>query len=443
MTPVRAVARRALPGLALLAVLFAVYAATVDSGPSYDVRSANFASWKIAEDGDPTPPISDYPELDALAVRWIWVIDNADGDEVVGRAPGVVAAAVPAYWLVSPERMTTIPGAVTAALLAATTVTLFFSLVRRHRGTRDAMGAALVLGLTTPMWSVAADGMWPHTLTTFGIIGMAWAADRDRWWLVGAFGGAALWGRLHVAIVCAVLGVVVAIGRRRPAVAIRAGVASLAALALMTVWTHWVFGSFDPTSAYETGRFVEWADRDVVSVLVNQLGLWISPYRGMLVWTPLLLVLAPALRRGWKDLPDWSRALVMGGFAYTVVQGTFSRFSGGDNFYGYRLGLEMLTCLAPALALTTERMGPVARRAFGPVLVLQFCLIMPGSLIDVLEFADPSPWRFNALVAAVGRQPVLMGLLLLTGALAATLALRLWRQAAARRPTGPSYDAGR
>ena len=43
--------------------------------------------------------------------------------------------------------------------------------------------------------------------------------------------------------------------RRRPGIAVRAGVAAGAMLALMSVWTRWMYGSWDPTSGYRAGDF--------------------------------------------------------------------------------------------------------------------------------------------------------------------------------------------
>ena len=70
---------------------------------------------------------------------------------------------------------------------------------------------------------------------------------------------------------------------------------------------------------------------------------------------------------------------MVGCLAYTVLQAELNRFSGGSSFYGYRLTLEMLAGLAPALALSAHRMGRVARGLFGPVAVVQVAMIGTGS----------------------------------------------------------------
>ncbi len=388
----------------LFCVTAAIYVLTISPDPSPDVFSADFAAWHIAQTGQPVPDIADFPALDHNIIRETWIVRTADGREAIGRAPGVIAASVPAYWLLAPDTLTAIPGGIVAALLTAGTVTLLFGALRRRTGDRVALVAAVVLGLATPMWSVAADGVWPHTLTTFGIVGMAWAADRERWWLVGLFGGVALWGRLHAALVCAVLGLGVALLRRRPEIALRVGLVSGAMLGLMAVWTHWMYGSWDPSSGYRAGDFTD----NVATYALdptNLLGFWVSADRGLLVWTPLLLVLAPAVVRGWRELPDGSRMLLVAGLAYLVVQGLLNRFSGGDAFYAYRTSLELLACAAPACALSLDRVGPVARRWLVPLAVLQVVLIAPGAVIDDLHVPVAEVWYHNAFVVGVLTRP--------------------------------------
>lgn len=411
--------------LGLFAAVALVYLLTISPDPSPDVYSADFAAGHIARTGDPVPEISDFPALDHNIIRETWIVETADGREAVGRSPGVIAASVPAYAVLRPDGVTAIPGGIAAALLTAGTVTLLFLTLRERIGSRTALLAAVVFGLTTPMWSIAADGMWPHTLTAFGIIGMAWAADRDRWWLVGVLGGVVLWGRLHAAIICAVVGLGVALARRRPAIAARVGVASAAMLGLMSVWTHWMYGRWDPSSGYRAGDFTEnvafgW------TTLVNFSGFLVSPDRGLLVWTPLLVVLAPSLVRGWRDLPDWARTLAIAGVVYLGAQGLLVRFSGGDQFYAYRTSLELVACLTPALALTAPGMGPLARRAFVPVAVLQAVLIAPGSIVDGFYVKVAHVWHHNAFVMGWVERPVLMGVLAGGALLAALTFLRAW-----------------
>lgn len=409
--------------LALYAALAAAYLPTIGTNPSPDVYTADFAAWHLARSGEPVPDIPDFPLLDDNVIRATWIVETADGREAVGRAPGVIAAVVPAYWLAERLAPTTavsaVPGGVTAALLTAATVTLLFSLLRRHLRDREALLAAGLFGLATPMWSISADGVWPHTVTTLGIVGTAWAADRQRWWLAGVLGGVALWGRLHAALVWAVLGLGVAWARRRPGVAVRVGVASTALLALMSVWTRWMYGRWDPSSGYRAGDFTGNAAGNALDWR-NFAGFLVSPDRGLLVWTPLVLLLLPALVRRWRDLPDWSRWLLAGGAAYTVAQGLLVRFSGGDQFYGYRTSLELLACATPALALSAPAMGRVARRLLAPVAVLQLVVVAPGAVVDGPYVLADDVWSRNAFLETASARP---GVVAACAAAAAALAL--------------------
>ena len=76
------------------------------------------------------------------------------------------------------------------------------------------------------------------------------------------------------------------------------------------------------------------------------------------------------------------------GLAYTLVQMSFNRFTGGDTSYGYRLGLELLACATPAVAFTAHRMGRVARRVIGPVVAVQFFAIFLGASLDSFYVAQ-------------------------------------------------------
>lgn len=432
LSPSRVLERAwALP-LAVFAVTFVVYALSAAySSVSGDVLSTHLASWQFAR-GTPYLDQIVFPPLEEHPGRDIWVVTLDNGRELVGRSPGAVALAVPAYALLGTGDFSLAPGALTAAALTATSIALFAAAVQRFRPRREAALAALALGLTTPMWSVAANGMWPHTVTTLGLCGMAWAAtlpDRRRWWLVGLFGGVVLWGRLHAALIVAVLGLYVAWRERSWRPVWQVGGPSAALLVAQTAWTRWFYGSWNPVSAYNTDPFSDFAGDHRLDV-VNQLGAWVSPDRGLLVWTPLVLVLAAALVRSWSSLPAWSRGLVYGGLAYSLLQGVLNRFSGGDSFYGYRLMLEFLCCLAPALALSASSMGPLARRIFAPVLALQAIAISAGAVNGELGLLHEDAWRANSFVAALGGQVWLALAVVAIAAAMGTLGRRIWNDAA-------------
>lgn len=410
-----------------------IYSATISRLPSYDATTANMVSWNIANTGSPDVRLTDFPGFNGLSTRGGWLVHDAHGHEMIGRAPGVIAASIPAYLLAGRGAFSVVPGALTAALLTAAAMAWLFWLLDRLVPTRVALQAVLVLGFTTPVWTVAADALWPQSLTLLGMVGMAVCARSDRWWLVGFWGGFAATGRLHVAIVCLVLAVGCSWQRRRWAPMLQAGAVGLLWLGTISLWTHWMYGKWDPTSGYVASRFVDYATGHRFDV-VNLLGFLISPHRGLLVWTPVLLLLLPALVRGWRNLPDWTRWLAVGGGLYLLVQGMLNRFSGGFFFYGYRLPLEALVCLTPALVLSRDHCRRVARALFGPLVILQGALVIPGALTDL--YTPPvDSWTTNALWYWFTRKPAAIAGLVLASGLMTALAVRL---AGARTVTEPA-----
>jgi alpha-1,2-mannosyltransferase len=416
----------------LVFLVFAAFALTISHGVvSLDVWSANFSSWHLARTGSPWVDGLPMPPLDDNPARSSWLTE-VGGHTVVARSPGVVAGALPAYALLDPATFSTIPGGISAAALTACSVLLVFLSLRDRLAARDAWLSTLAFAFATPVWSVAANGMWPHTVTVLGIAGMAWAASTDRWWLVGIFGGIALWGRLHAAVVVAVLGLVVGIRRRDASIVVRVASMSVSFLALMAAWTHWMYRSWNPMSSYDTGPYADYAERNRLD-LVNQLGMWVSPGHGFLVWTPVVLLLLPALIRSWRHLPDWSRALVVGGLVYTVIQGALNRYTGGDFNYGYRLTLELLACVTPAVALSAVRMGTWAQRLLPPVLALQLVAIATGALRDGGFVGSSSAWRHNSFLLVLDEVGALGWVGVSLAVLVGLIAGRMWAEA---RPHG-------
>jgi hypothetical protein len=411
----------------LVAVAFGVFVLTAArSTVSIDVWSAHFAAWHLAHTGSPWIDGTPVPILDNNPLREQFVRETVTGHLAITRSAGVVAAGVPAYWLAGTATPTEWPGGATAALLMAFSVLFVFLALERSVPRRTAVLAAAAFGFATPVWSVAANGIWPHTVTVFGITGMAWASSRRRWWLVGLFGGVALWGRVHAALIVAIVGVLLGWWRRDVGIVVRIAIVSGTFLLGLCAWNHWTYGTWSPSAAYETSMFTGYARTHGVS-LGNQLGMWFAPNRGIFVWTPALLLLVPALVRSWKTLPDWSRALVWAGLAYTIAQGVLDDYDGGFGFYGYRLGLEMVACLTPAAVLAAPRAGRVARRLLGPALALQACAITIGAVVDNANLLQPqSSWHDNEFVGLMVDAGLVAWSLLLALCLLAVWAQRVW-----------------
>ena len=415
-----------------------------------DVLSANLGAWRIATTG--MPWLDGFP-LDAIETKpgqFLWVRESLHGHEVVFRSPGAVAAGIPAYlWPrgTAPEDFSLVPASTLAVLLTLVTLGLFARALLPHLGHAATMVAVSALALSTPVWSVSADSLWPHTVTLLGIAGMAWAASRSpvgSWATVGAFGGVALWGRLHASLIVAVLGLVVSARRRTLRPALSAGVVSAVFLACATAWSRWVYGEWDPAGGYASVDVyaTKAAEGERWDQLLNLAGLWVSPGRGLLVVTPCILLLLPALVRSWRPLPDWTTALLLGGLAYSLAQGLMNVFAGGTGFYGYRLMLETMACAFPALALSAARAGWVARSLLPGLLAAQAVAVGVGAVRDAYSVDPDEAWRSNALWWAVTDIPM-TGAALVVAAATATLAVHVLAPAwfAGRRGDSPAEQA--
>lgn len=385
---------------------------------SGDVWSAELGAWQLATTGEPwidevaPEQLPDQWTVESSDSGALWTAVNRDnGHRAVARSPGVVLAAVPAYAIDAtvsgPDRLSDLPGSLTAALLSALAVTLLAAAASSLVSLRVALSGATVLALATPMWSVAGNDLWPHTVTTLGLAGMAWAAARERWWLVGLFGGLGICGRLHLAVIVAVVGLGVAVARRRPAIAVKVACTSLPFVGLCSAVGHWWYGSWSPSAGYMAGDLAAWpATRTWIEQSGDVAGMFVSPGYGILVWTPCLLLLAPSLPAAWREAPDWVRALAAGGLGYLVIQALLNPFHGGSGFWGYRLPLEALCAAFPLLVLAACHLGRWARAAFLPVVGLQFAVMLIGVMFGLAHTnKDGSPWRSNIIVDALIENP--------------------------------------
>ena len=414
--------------LLLLAFCFLLYAVTAArSGLCRDVWTSNYASWQLAVHHTPYIDGVSIPEIDDNALRWVWIQDAPNGHTVITRAPATVIAGVPAYLISGSDSMTLLPAALTAAFLTAVAVVLMHRALRSSLTQRQALAGALAFAVTTPVWSVAANGIWPQTITVLGIAIVARAASTEQWWWLGFGGILLLWARPHAAVIVAVLAVLLAWRARRLGILVRAGLPGLLSLPLLCLWTHWLYGSWSPMPLFGAGAFS--MVRQSLFDPVNQAAMWISADRGILVYTPVLLALLPTLVRRWRELPRWSTDLVLAGLAYTVIQAALISFLGGWPVYGYRYGLEFLACATPAFAFSAARATGWARRSLAPLLAVQFTVISMGAVFERAALWRSNAWTDNAFLEAMGRGAPAAPLLALVVAVTTFLLIRWWARA--------------
>lgn len=437
--------QRLLPVLLFLGVV-AVYAGTAARDDMHiDAHAAAVEAWHIAATGSP------WLEGDLTAQmetnNFIGIAEN--GHTVGLRMPGPVLLGIPFYWTLNrsgvPADFRFAPAGIAASVAMAAAVVMIFLALRRLLPQLHALAASLVFAFATPSWTVSADQLWTHTVTQLGIAGAALACSTQRWSWVGVALGVAMLGRPHLALVAAVLGIGISLSRRQLRPAVQIAIPTCLSLAFLAAWNRWMFGGWSIGGAYANkaqaavGGFDTSGDASAEAVsslhgippeLGNYLGFLASFDRGLLVWSPAILLLLPALWRSWRTLPDWSRWLLLGGVAYTVVQLRVNAFPGGDGFWAYRHGLELITCATPALALSAARAGRIARGLLPAVLAAQFAALTLGAIDQGFYVRVEDVWSDNSFWLALRHEPVVLGAWMAICVGIAVVGRMVWR----RRP---------
>jgi hypothetical protein len=157
--------------------------------------------------------------------------------------------------------------------------------------------------------------------------------------------------------------------------------------------------------------------------LENVVGALASPERGLFVLSPFLLALVPGIRAAWRDAPPWAQGFALGGVAYTLVQLWLNRFSGGYNFYSYRLMLELLTCATPLLVISFRQWTAKSAfrlRVFAGFLAVSAAMQAMGAVAYRPDFLARDPWHTFQPALVLAERPFVAG-----GLAAITIALTL------------------
>lgn len=441
-------ARILFPALLFLSV-FGVYAFSAErEAINTDAYAASAGAWRIATTGTPWldgVDVQDLPGTHAPDLRGTWLNDASNGHVVAQRMAGPIMLGVPFYWVAQlwsdPSHFNIMPGGLAAAFATALAVLLVFLSLRRIIPTLHALATTLIFAFTTPTWSVSANGLWTHSITQLGIAGAIYSSTRQRWGLAGVFLGIGMFGRPHIAVIAAVLGLGVSWSRRSLLPAVFVALPTAAALGLLALWNRWVFGDWSIGGAYGDDRIAQaaggYAGESSSAQWLNYVGFFVSFDRGFLIWSPLVAVLMLAVVRSWPDLPDWSKWTLLGGLLYTFFQLRLNYFAGGEGFHAYRHGLELLTCLVPVCALSMHRVA-LAGRFVAPLLIaLQFVAFALGASVESYFVPLEDVWTDNAFWRVLRAQPMFVGMLLvpcMLGGLIAGFALLRRPRAAVRRP---------
>lgn len=410
--------------LLLFVGITAVFAltATWHGVTSVDVFSEDVLAWQIAHHGALTVP----PDF-ASPLALHFVVEH--GHLVIARFPGAALLAVPAYWLFH-QPFSVAPGTLTAVLATGAAGTSLFLALKSIVGEWTAAVAALVFAFATPTWSVSADGLWTHGPDQLTLALALVALARQRWALAGIALGAGVVMRPHLGLVAAVV-LLWLVSRRAWSAALNLlpGVVGGTAVYLIynrLLYGRWtIFGIYHPSGGLDAGPH---------AFLGNIAGALMSPQRGLLTNTPLLLALIPGLPAAWRAAPEWVRVAASGGGAYMLVQLYLSRFSGGGAFYSYRISLELVTLGAPLLVLCWKHWTSLRserRAVFLALLGVSIFVQTAGALLPTPTYLI-NPWS-GSDVQQLWTSP-LITLIAVATAVSSVMAITIL----VRRQTSPS-----
>jgi hypothetical protein len=300
----------------------------------------------LAADGNYRSIYSPVPALMAAAVTWpLWQAGLFDARAPL--APGLMAV-------------------LTASVLVSLAVTFAFLHARRVLPRGRAVLLAAGLGLGTGFWSTASQTLWQTETAVFGLAlaVLAFAAPGER---ISGRGAVAIGVGLGLAgatrpqlapIVAILLAGTWARSGPRHALAATALVATFGA-AVCAANLQW-FGH--PLGALplleETNSLVHRTGASFGLQLEGFLGLLVSPSRGLLIFSPVVLVAAagilPAFSAGWRSPLPWC---VLALAAQYALYGSYSVWWGGHT-YGPRYLVDILPVAVP---LAAAAMGPSRR----------------------------------------------------------------------------------
>lgn len=251
----------------------------------------------------------------------------------------------------------------TASLITAASVAFVFLALARTFGARTGALVAVGLGTGTNLWPLASGTLWQLETVCLGpaIALHGWLRPittlSPRWVAVGAAGLAlAASARPQIAPMVAVLliGMGVRVGLRRAMIAI---VVVGAAAVILVACQWWWFGHpLGATPALQAQNL----DVHAVTGTLNSrpwigaAGLLVSPNRGLITFSPVVLVALAGLFLAWKQ-PSllgerwWGTAAIVQFACYSW----YSMWWGGHTF-GPRYLVDVLIPLVPAAALGVE-----------------------------------------------------------------------------------------
>ncbi len=378
-------------GLALILLVFVAYHANLRQ-VSTDTAASRLVPLSLLRDGDfALDELASSPILDIRRGEPIpYYLSERNGHLYDAYPPVGPILAIPFYavplalgWQRDPELLANLCSKIAASAMATASVWIVWNVLRRlgHQK-RDAWLVAAVYGLGTSVWSTASQGLWTHTPAILLFAAAMWAflAGHLGWSLAAIAIGA--WARPVLTIALPVALLLGLDWHRSPAVVFREALrASRGAVVVLlfaaTYNTHvsgHVLGAAEARNAYWNGVFQVasmWDGR----LLEGALGLAICPSRGVLIYSPVVLLAVVGALRAWKGVPapDGARCVSLLRMASVVCGAAYLAYAKylvwwGGHAFGPRYLVDVMPFAALLMAAGLESALTSTRRYVVPVL---------------------------------------------------------------------------
>lgn len=346
---------------------------------------------------DSHPPIGPLLALPVYALpAWIGIPGDADlVANLFSKLAASIMAALSALAVFGAARR----------VLRATRTSSLSADAGHGRETRVALLAAIAYGLGTSIWSTASLGMWTHTPAVLGFAMALWALTASRPGLAGVAVAAAAFARPATLPAGMLLGMYLAhrtISRRNAADLIRFCAGAAIAGTAAVLYNYWLFGNFEGGAPFRTAYWMKelgTASMFSGSLIVGMAGLSVSPSRGILIFSPIVLIAIAGAIRVWRTAPASDAVLLaryssLAALAIFLIYSKFIAWWGGHGF-----GPRYLTDAMPFLGLLFAfGFAPIAekRPGFRVARAAAMTLLMYSILIQAVgAFCWPSPWTTN------------------------------------------------
>lgn len=412
---------------------------------SHDTYASRFVPISILRDGD---LILDEFVPDALKLKagdeffsdyFVYVRGHFyDSHPPVGPLLALPVYALPA-WIGIPSRPELIANMfskLAASLMVAFSGVLLFRVSRRileaistsaahdaQQAARVALFAAVAYGLGTSVWSTASLAMWTHTPAVLGFAVALWALTGGRTSVAGFAAAAACFSRPATAPAVALLGLYLVhraarngwqseVARQRRMDVLRYAVSAAVTGVLGVLYNYWLFGNAVGGAPFRTGIWVEELGTTGMftgSLPVGLAGLLISPSRGILIYSPVVLVAAYGAARSWRASLESERtpapfsradAILLARYlslAAIVILLTYSKFIvwWGGHGYGPRYLTDGMPFIGPLFALGLSPVSKTMSRARAGKVAAIAVLTYSIAIQAIGAFCWPSSWTLN------------------------------------------------